>query len=112
MALSHQVDVEVSAGFLAALCAATVAFAVFLAPVISGPWFPGHELVCVLPAGGALAALGLRRLPRAGRALAALTMLASVWVLVVARVDDGAALAPPRGPLPWLGAEGGLPRLR
>jgi hypothetical protein len=33
-------------------------------------------------------------------------------VLVVARVDAGAGLAPPVGPLPWLGLEDVLPRLR
>ncbi|MEY2534616.1 MAG: hypothetical protein QOF29_2526 [bacterium] len=112
LALSQQVDVEVSAGFLAALCAGTFAFATFFAPAIAGPWFAAHELVCVLPAGGALAALGLRRLPRTGRVLAALTIAASVWMLVVARVDDTTGLAPPRGPLPWLGAEDVLPRVR
>jgi hypothetical protein len=40
------------------------------------------------------------------------TLLATVWVLVVARVDDGAGVAPPRGPMPWLGVENVLPRLR
>jgi hypothetical protein len=111
-ALYDQVDVEVTAGFLAALCAATVAFAAFLAPTIAGPWFPGHELACVLPTGGALAAWGLRRAPRAGRALAAVTVIATVWVLVVARVDADAGSAPPQGPLPWLGVERVLPVLR
>jgi len=66
----------------------------------------------VFPVGAALAAWGLRRLPRTGRVLAALTLLATVWVLVVARVDAGAGLAPPRGPLPWLGVENVLPRMR
>jgi hypothetical protein len=112
IALSEQVDVEVTAGFYVAVCGATVAFATFLAPTIAGPWFAGHELVCVLAPGAALAAWGLRRLPRAGCALAALTVLASVWVLLVARVDSGAGVAPPHGPLPWLGVEDVLPRLR
>ena len=112
IALSEQVDVEVTAGFYVAVCGATVAFATFLAPTIAGPWFAGHELVCVLAPGAALAAWGLRRLPRAGRALAALTVLASVWVLLVARLDAGAGVSPPHGPLPWLGVENVLPRLR
>ncbi|HEX2103138.1 MAG TPA: hypothetical protein VHF51_05770 [Solirubrobacteraceae bacterium] len=112
LAWSDQVDVEVTAGFLVAICGAMVAFATFLAPTIAGPWFAGHELASVLPIGAALAAWPLRRLPRAGRALAAVTLLATVWVLVVARVDADAGLAPPRGPLPWLGAEDVLPRLR
>jgi len=112
LAWSDQVDVEVTAAFLVAICGATVAFATFLAPTIAGPWFPGHELAAVLPTGAALAAWGLRRHPRAGRALAAVTLVATVWVLVVARVDDGGGVAPPRGPLPWLGVEEVLPRLR
>jgi hypothetical protein len=112
IALSEQVDVEVTAGLYVAVCGATVAFATFLAPTIAGPWFAGHELVCVLAPGAALAAWGLRHLPRTGRALAALTVLASVWVLLVARLDAGAGVSPPHGPLPWLGVENVLPRLR
>ena len=112
IALSEQVDVEVTAGFYVAICGATVAFAAFLAPTIAGAWFPGHELVCVFAPGAALAAWGLRRLPRTGRVLAVVTLVASVWVLVVARVDDGTGLASPHGPLPWAGVERVLPRLR
>jgi hypothetical protein len=112
LAWSGQVHVEVTASFYVLICGATVAFATFLAPTIAGPWFPGHELAAVLPVGAALAAWGLRRFPRAGRALAAVTLLATVWILVVARVDSDVGLAPPRGPLPWLGAEDALPRLR
>ena len=51
-------------------------------------------------------------MPRTGRALAAVTLVLSVWVLAVARFDDGAGLAPPHGPLPWAGVEHVLPRLR
>jgi hypothetical protein len=112
LALSSQIDVEVTVTFYALLCGATVAFAAFLAPTIAGPWFAGHELTCVLAPGAALAAWGLRRLPRTGRALAALTIVASLWLLVAARVDGGAGLAPPEGPLPWGGVEQALPRLR
>jgi hypothetical protein len=112
LALSGQIDVEVTAAFYVLVCGATVAFASFLAPTIAGPWPPGHELTCVLPVGAALAAWGLRRVPRTGRALAALTILASVWVLVAARIDDGAGTGPPHGPLPWGGVERVLPNLR
>jgi len=112
IALSGQVDVEVTAAFYVLVCGATVAFAVFLAPTIAGAWFPGHELVCVFAFGAALAGWGLRRVPRTGRVLAALTIAASVWLLVAARLDGGAGLAPPAGPLPWGGVEHVLPRLR
>jgi hypothetical protein len=102
-ALSEQVDVEVAAGFLVATCAAAVVVAVFLAPTLAGPWFAGRQLVCVLPLGGALAALGLRRYPRAGRALVAVTLALTAWLLIAVRVDGDAGVAPPRGALPTVG---------
>ena len=99
--LGEQVDVEVTASFLAAVCAAAVLVAAFLSPTIAGPWFPGHELVAVLPLIGALASWGLRRFPRAGALLGVLTVLLTVWVLVAVRADSDAGIAPPRGALPW-----------
>jgi hypothetical protein len=102
--LPEQVDVEVTAGFLAWVCAAAVLVGVFLAPTIAGPRFAGHQLVAVLPLAGALSAWGLRRFPRSGALLAALTLAITVWVLVAVRVDAGAGVAPPRGALPpWCG---------
>jgi hypothetical protein len=109
-AVPEFVHTQVIAGFLAAACAAQVLVAVFLAPTIDGPWPPAHLLLCVAPLGGALAAWALRRLPRTGRVLAALTIAATVWTLVAARVDQDAGVAPPRGPLPWGGVEQVLPR--
>jgi hypothetical protein len=102
-ALPDQIDIEVTAGFLVAVCAAAVAAAVFLAPTVAGPWFTGRELVCVFPLGGALASWGLRRYPRVGRALVALTLVATTWLLVAVRVDGDAGVAPPRGALPTVG---------
>jgi hypothetical protein len=89
-----------------------VLVAVFLAPTIAGPWPPGHELVPALPFGAALVAWTLRRLPRGGRVLALLTVVATVWALAGVRLGDDAGIAPPRGPLPWGGAEDVLPSLR
>ena len=66
-------------------------------------------MLCVAPLGGALCAWALRRVPRTGRALAVLTLVATVWTLAAARVDRDAGVAPPRGPLPWGGVERILP---
>jgi hypothetical protein len=102
--IGEQADVEVTAGFLVATCAAAVLVSVFLAPTIAGPWFGGRQLVVVLPLLGALASWGLRRFPRAGAVLGVLGVLATVWVLVAVRLDGGAGVAPPRGALPWTAA--------
>ena len=100
-ALPQLVDVEVGAGFLAAACAAQVVVTAFLAPTIAGPWPPALLLLCVVPLGAPLAALALRRLPRSGWALGALTLALTAWTLIAARVDGSAGVAPPRGLLPW-----------
>jgi hypothetical protein len=110
--VSAQIDVEVSAAFLAAICAATTLVGAFLYPTIAGTHFAGRPLVCAFPAGAALAAWSLRRFPRSGAALAVLTVAATVWLLVAVRVDTHAGVAPPHGPLPWAGAQAVLPRLR
>jgi hypothetical protein len=99
--LGEQIDVEVAASFLAAVCGPALIVAVFLAPTIAGPWFAGHELVMVMPLLGALAGWGLRRFPRTAGALAAVTLALTVWVLVAVRVDHDSGVAPPRGALPW-----------
>jgi hypothetical protein len=93
------VDVEVAAGFLVAICAAVAVVAAFLAPALGGPWFAGHELACVLPCGGALAAWATQRFPRTGIALGALTIAISLWLVVTVRLDAGAGVAPPHVPL-------------
>jgi hypothetical protein len=102
--IGEQADVEVTAGFLVAICAAAALVSVFLAPTIAGPWFGGRQLVVVLPLLGALASWGLRRFPRTGAVLGALTVLATVWVVVAVRLDGDAGVAPPRGALPWTAA--------
>jgi uncharacterized Tic20 family protein len=99
--LGEQVEVEVTAAFLTTISAVAILVATFLAPTIAGPWFAAHELVIVLPVLAALSAWGLRRLPRVGAALCALTLAATLWTLIAARVDHDAGVAPPRGALPW-----------
>ncbi len=64
--------------------------AAFLAPTMFGFWFPGRNLIAVLPLCVPLVALGLRRLPRTGAALAGLTLVASVWLYVDMRWGGGA----------------------
>jgi hypothetical protein len=107
IAVSDQVDVEVTATFLALVAGAVVVVAVFLAPLDAGPWFPGRQLVPALPFGAALAAWGLRFAPRAGALLTAATLAASIWLLIGADT-----LRPVSGGTPWGGAERAAPHIR
>jgi hypothetical protein len=109
MAVADQVHVEVVAGFLAGLCAVQLAVATFLAPAMHGDWAPARLLLPVVPVGAALAAWGLRHAPRAGAALAGLTLAGTVWLIVGLRLGTG-GLQPPSGPVPWGGAQDLLPR--
>lgn len=110
--VADQVDVEVTAAFFLLVALALLGSATFLAPEDLGPWFPGHELVVVLPFLAALAAWGWRFVPRAGGVLAALTVAGGIWLLVAGWTSDDAAMRPPAGPLPWGGAEQVLPSIR
>jgi hypothetical protein len=88
----------------AALCASAIGVqllvAAFVAPVVSGPWFPGRQLIAVLPLAIPLCAWGLRHLPRFGSVLAVLTLAASVWLYVDVRWGSG-GLAAGRPDAPW-----------
>lgn len=101
-------NVEVAAMLCALACGAQVFVAVFLAPTMTGFWFPGRYLLLALPMAVALCAWGLQRAPRAGGALVALTIVASVWMYAALRIDGGAFIGPssraPLGPL-----DGALP---
>ena len=96
-------DVEVAAALCALVCAAQVLVAAFLAPTMSGFWFPGRYLLAAFPPAAGLCAWGLQRAPRAGAALIALTLVTSVWMHVELRIDGGALIGPssraPLGPL-------------
>jgi len=107
--VGDQVDVEVAAGFLAALCAVQLVVATFLAPDLHGAWAPARLLIPVVPVGAALAAWGLRHAPRAGALLAAVTLAGSLWLVLGARFGSG-VLQPPRGAVPWGGVQDILPR--
>jgi hypothetical protein len=73
---------EAAAGLALAICAGQLLVAAFLVPAISGDWFAARHLAPALPAAGALVAWGLRHAPRLGAALGAITLAASVWVLL------------------------------
>jgi hypothetical protein len=102
-ALPAQREADVAAGLLVAVATAQVAVAAFLAPTMLGFWFPGRHLIAALPVAAALCAWGLRHAPRAGAALSALTLAASVWLYVAVRTGDTGWSAPtssaPWGPL-------------
>jgi hypothetical protein len=70
---------------------------------MAGFWFPGRYLVCVMPLAVALVAWGLRRAPRMGAALIAVTAVTSIWWYAELRIDGGAIVGPssraPLGPL-------------
>ena len=107
-ALPEQRDVEVAVTLCALVCAAQVTVAALVAPTMFGFWFPGRHLVPALPLAVALVAWGLRHAPRAGAALAALTVITSVWWYAELRIGGGAIVGPssraPLGPL-----DGALP---
>jgi hypothetical protein len=88
----------------ATLCAlaigAQLLVAAFLAPTMFGFWFPGRHLVAVLPLCVPLVALGLRRAPRVGAALALLTLAASAWLYVDVRWGGGSWIGE-RPDAPW-----------
>ncbi|MEJ7797978.1 MAG: hypothetical protein WKF42_05725 [Solirubrobacteraceae bacterium] len=107
-ALPEQREVEVAATLCALVCAAQVVVAAFVAPTMFGFWFPGRYLIAALPLAVALVAWGLRHAPRVGTALAALTILTSIWWYAELRIGGGAIVGPSsRAPLGAL--DGALP---
>jgi hypothetical protein len=88
------------AGVCAAAIGAQLVVAAFVAPAITGPWFPGRQLIAVVPLTIPLVAWGLRHMPRLGVALATLTVGASVWLYVDVRLGGG-GLAASRPDAPW-----------
>ena len=93
--VAEQRDVEHAAFLALAVCAGQVAVAVFVPRSLAGPWFPGTQLVAALPCAVPLVAWGLRRAPRTGLALGALTLGASLWLAL------SSTWAPPVSDAPW-----------
>jgi hypothetical protein len=99
--------------FAAALCASVIGaqllVATFLAPTMSGFWFPGRHLMPVLPLLVPLVAIGLRHAPRLGGVLGAIGLIASVWLYADVRWGDG-GLAAGRPDAPWGPLEAAWPQ--
>ena len=102
MALPDVRAAEIAVTLCALACGAQILVAVFLVRSLKGGWFPGLHVVGVLPLAVPLCAWSLRRAPRIGGALVALTLLLSAW-LVVAVATGASGLAPPSRP-GWMGA--------
>jgi hypothetical protein len=94
---------ETAALVCGAVVLAQLFVAVFLSPTMFGFWFPGRYLIAALPACVPLVALGLRRAPRVGAALALIGVVASIWLYVDVRWGGGGLVSPlpaaPWGPL-------------
>jgi hypothetical protein len=93
----------------AAVAGAQLLVAAFLAPSISGPWFPGRHVMAAVPIAIPLVAAGLRRVPRLGTLLGLIGVAASVWIYVAVRAGD-AGWAADRPDAPWGPLTGLLPR--
>jgi hypothetical protein len=97
-----QVETEAAALALAMVGGAAVLTAGLVLPELHGPWLVHHSVAAALPLAGGLVGWSLRHLPRAGGALAAITLAGSVWLVAGSRLS---------GSLPWGGLEALLPRL-
>jgi hypothetical protein len=89
-----------AAGVCAAAIGVQFAVAVFLAPHAIGEWFPGRQLIAVLPLAIPLVGWGFRHLPRTGSVLALIGAAASVWLYVDVRFGGGGLVAG-RPDAPW-----------
>lgn len=96
-----QRDTEVAALALGAVGAAAVVTAAVVQPDLHGPWLVHHSVAAAMPLAGGLVGWGLRHAPRAGGALAAITLAGSVWLVAGSRLS---------GSLPWGGLEAVLAR--
>jgi hypothetical protein len=90
LAVSELHEIELAAGLCAAVLGVQLVVAVLLAPSAGGPWFAARHLIPALPLAVPLVAVGLRRSPRLGIALAVVTLVASAWLYVGVRWGGGA----------------------
>jgi hypothetical protein len=94
-------DREAAAALLLLVCGAQIAIAAFGAPTMYGFWFPGRHLMAALPCAAALAAWSLRHFPRTGGALGAISLLATVWLLVQLWTGSVDGWVAPDSQAPW-----------
>ena len=80
-----QVDVESSALLLVLVCGAVLLVAIVASPSLDGPWYAARDCLPALPSGAGLCAWGYRRLPRVGNALALVTLVGTIVLLVAGR---------------------------
>ncbi|MBX6387243.1 MAG: hypothetical protein IRZ07_30420 [Microbispora sp.] len=97
-ALPTYAGIERTGALCAAVLGAQLLVAAFAAPTMFGFWFPGRHVLAALPVTVPLVALGLRRAPRVGLALGALTVAASAWLYVDVRAGGGLVLDRPDAP--------------
>jgi hypothetical protein len=89
-AVSQLHTMELTAGLCAAVLGVQLALAVLLAPTADTVPFTARHLIPALPLAVPLVALGLRRLPRVGVALALITLGLSAWLYADVRWGDTA----------------------
>jgi hypothetical protein len=82
-------EAELTGDLCAAVLLVQLGVAAFLTAEPSGPWPPGRHLLPALPLAIPLVSSGLRRAPRVGAALGALTLAASAWLYADVRWGGG-----------------------
>jgi hypothetical protein len=93
-------DEQVAAVLCGAAALGQLIVAAFLSPTMFGDWFPGRDLVAVLPLTIPLAAIGVRRVPRVAAVLGLIGVAATVWLLIDVRWGGGGLVAG-RPDAPW-----------
>ncbi len=88
-AVSQLREIELAAGRCAAVLGVQLVVAVLFAPAATGPWFAARHLIPALPLAVPLVALGLRRAPRVGLALALVTLGIAAWLYADVRWGGG-----------------------
>jgi hypothetical protein len=82
-AVAARAGAEAAGALALAVVGAQLLVAAFLVPTLATRHFAGLHLVPALPVAGALVAWGLRHAPRTAAALGAITLAASVYVLLL-----------------------------